>query len=115
MTNGKFLSVEHRVLASYAGPRVSVPCFFMAGTEPIRKHGPIKELLSEDDPPRYKEVTVAEYYVNYRAKGLDGTSNLDDFKAKGLQYFSRKVTRGAVVVGTWVIIIARSSLLRLVS
>ncbi|KAF3777713.1 hypothetical protein EJ110_NYTH45290 [Nymphaea thermarum] len=72
MTNGRFLSVQHRVLASNAGPRVSVPCFFMAGTEP--------ELLSEGDTPRYKEVTIAEYYREYRNNGLDGTPNLDYFK-----------------------------------
>nr|VVV74154.1 unnamed protein product [Nymphaea colorata] len=90
MTNGRFLSVQHRVLASHAGPRVSVPCFFMAGTEPVRKYGPIKELLSEGDTPRYKEVTIAEYYMYHRNKGLNGTSNLDDFKVEGLIELSRR-------------------------
>jgi hypothetical protein len=41
----------------------------------------MKELLSEDNPPKYKETTVADYVAYYfRAKGVDGTSALEHYK-----------------------------------
>jgi hypothetical protein len=37
-------------------------------------------LLSEDNPPRYKETTFADFVAYYHAKGLDGISALEHFK-----------------------------------
>ncbi|PSR92897.1 1-aminocyclopropane-1-carboxylate oxidase [Actinidia chinensis var. chinensis] len=52
MSNDKFKSVEHRVLVNHDGPRVSVACFFTPHLYPSTKmYGPIKDLLSEDNPP----------------------------------------------------------------
>ncbi|KAK6122721.1 hypothetical protein DH2020_043540 [Rehmannia glutinosa] len=72
---------QHRVLANHAGPRVSVACFFTTGLMTSSKlYGPIKELLSEQNPPKYRETTVREYSLHYNAKGLGGTSALLDFR-----------------------------------
>ncbi|CAA7031685.1 unnamed protein product [Microthlaspi erraticum] len=81
MTNDRFISVEHRVLANKVGPRISVACFFSSSMNPNPiVYGPIKELLSEENPPKYRDFTVPEYTKGYIEKGLDGTSNLSKFR-----------------------------------
>ncbi|KAL2319798.1 hypothetical protein Fmac_028767 [Flemingia macrophylla] len=85
ITNDKFKSVEHRVVANSVGPRVSVASFFSTSLQPSSKlYGPIKDLVSEDNPPKYRETTVREYVSYVFARGLDGTSPLPHFKVTNL-------------------------------
>jgi len=74
VSNGRFRSVEHRVLANKSRdtPRVSVACFFNADTKrSTRLYGPITD---GSDPPLYKSVTAREFVAYSYSKGLNGRS-----------------------------------------
>ncbi|KAJ6384290.1 hypothetical protein OIU78_027571 [Salix suchowensis] len=78
ISNGKFKSAEHRVLANHTGPRISVASFFAIYD---RICGPIKELLSDENPAVYKEVPLMEYIAQYMWKEQDGgMTTLDRFR-----------------------------------
>ncbi|KAM0963248.1 hypothetical protein ACFX2F_022502 [Malus domestica] len=83
ISNDRFKSVEHQVLANYGGPRVSIACFFTLHLYPsTRLYGPIKNLLSEDHPPVYRETSLQDFISYYEGKGLDGNSALTHFKCQ---------------------------------
>ncbi|CAM8951757.1 unnamed protein product [Rhodiola kirilowii] len=81
ISNDKFKSVEHRVVANHVGPRMSVACFFTPHLYPTgRVYGPIKKILSDRNPPVYRETAIPEFVEYYNSKGLDGRSKLTHFK-----------------------------------
>ncbi|KAA8550772.1 hypothetical protein F0562_002456 [Nyssa sinensis] len=81
ISNDKFKSVEHRVLAQSVGPRISVACFFTpSGRASAKPFGPIKELLSKDNPPVYRDFLCSEYFEYYKMKGTNVTSALPHYR-----------------------------------
>ncbi|KAG6525611.1 hypothetical protein ZIOFF_015573 [Zingiber officinale] len=82
ISNDRFKSVEHRVVAKREGPRISIACFFSTHFHPCstRLYGPIKELISEENPPLYKETMVIDYVAYYYSRGLDGKSTISHFR-----------------------------------
>ncbi|XP_022873791.1 1-aminocyclopropane-1-carboxylate oxidase homolog 11-like isoform X2 [Olea europaea var. sylvestris] len=83
ITNARFKSVYHRVLAKNIGPRISVASFFRLHFQESSKtkvYGPIKELLSDEHPAIYRETTSEEIATCRYTKGLDGTPLLSHFR-----------------------------------
>ncbi|KAK4727505.1 hypothetical protein R3W88_032422 [Solanum pinnatisectum] len=81
ISNDKYKSVDHRVLANKIGPRISVASFFSTGLlESSRIYGPIEELLSKDNPPKYRATTLKDFFEYSSKKGFDNNSNLSHYK-----------------------------------
>ncbi|MCD7453644.1 Acyl CoA oxidase, partial [Datura stramonium] len=81
MSNDKYISVEHRVIANKNASRMSVACFI--GETPWQSsklYEPITELLSEDNPPKYRAITANDHTNYVVNRGLDGTSALLRYK-----------------------------------
>ncbi|KAL6179366.1 hypothetical protein ACLB2K_050881 [Fragaria x ananassa] len=74
ISNGKYQSVEHRVLAnSSKEPRISVLIFNnVGGWKESDEFGPLPELLSAEKPALYRGFTVPEFLQSFYSKGLDG-------------------------------------------
>ncbi|KAL8530325.1 hypothetical protein ACS0TY_007381 [Phlomoides rotata] len=71
ISNDKFKSVEHRVVARSRGTRVSAACFFYPGVEQmVKAYGPIKELVSQEKPAVYREVSYIEYVTHYQKRSV---------------------------------------------
>nr|CAB3480830.1 unnamed protein product [Digitaria exilis] len=78
VSNDRFRSVEHRVLANSSRdtPRLSVACFFNPDDR-ARLYDPITE--GSSDPPLFRGVMVQEFIALFYGKGLQGRP-LDYFR-----------------------------------
>ncbi|KAF7147977.1 hypothetical protein RHSIM_Rhsim03G0073400 [Rhododendron simsii] len=76
ISNGEYISVEHRVLANSSNePRISIVEFFnMDKRVESRRYGPLPELVTPESPARYRNFTVKEFHDNFFSKGLDSKS-----------------------------------------
>jgi isopenicillin N synthase-like dioxygenase len=83
VSNDKFTSVQHRVLANHAGPRISIASVFRTHDHSREDMetviGPIKELISKENPPIFKDTSFKEFLTNRFANGI-GASALSPYK-----------------------------------
>ncbi|KAK9724364.1 hypothetical protein RND81_05G067600 [Saponaria officinalis] len=71
VSNDKLKSVYHRVTANSVGPRISAALFLKGVQTSPKLYGPVKELLSDDNPPVYKEFTLNEFHTSFFNRPLD--------------------------------------------
>ncbi|KAL4567422.1 hypothetical protein LXL04_023006 [Taraxacum kok-saghyz] len=81
ITNDKFKSVHHRVLAQKGIPRISMAAIFRPFHEGIESkiYRPIRELVTEENPCVYMDTSLKEYTTLRLTKGMD-RSALTPFK-----------------------------------
>ncbi|XP_039145335.1 1-aminocyclopropane-1-carboxylate oxidase homolog 3-like [Dioscorea cayenensis subsp. rotundata] len=81
-TNDEFKSVHHQVVANSSDvARVSVACFFNPGRrEESTTYGPLPELLSSENPPRYRNFTVNDFLGRFLSKELNTKTLIEFFK-----------------------------------
>ncbi|XP_060194136.1 feruloyl CoA ortho-hydroxylase F6H1-3-like isoform X1 [Lycium barbarum] len=70
MSNDKYKSVEHRVIANGSKNRVSVPIFLHP--KPTSVIGPLQETLKNGEKPIYKQILYFDYTNIFFSKGHDG-------------------------------------------
>ncbi|XP_074317847.1 1-aminocyclopropane-1-carboxylate oxidase homolog 1-like [Silene latifolia] len=70
ISNDKFRSAEHRVVATKQGPRLSAACFFYpTAMNQELTFGPLNGVLSDDSPALYEEITHSEYLKHHSLHG----------------------------------------------
>ena len=82
ISNDKLQSVYHRVIANKVGPRISIATFMTGPFSSLKMYGPIKELVSVENPPIYKEFTLGELLKHFFTRPLD---------QPGIQYFRQTI------------------------
>ncbi|OIS98480.1 PREDICTED: feruloyl CoA ortho-hydroxylase 1-like [Nicotiana attenuata] len=75
MSNDKYKSVEHRVIANGSKNRVSVPIFLHP--KPSSVIGPLQEVLKNGEKPIYKQILYADYTKIFFSKGHDGKDTIE--------------------------------------
>ncbi|XP_022891538.1 probable 2-oxoglutarate-dependent dioxygenase At3g111800 [Olea europaea var. sylvestris] len=79
VSNGKYKSVEHRVIVNSEKERVSLAFFYNPrGEMPIK---PAEELVSEEHPALYPCMTFDEYRLYFRTRGPSGKIQVESLKS----------------------------------
>lgn len=75
LSNGKYLSAEHRVRTTGKQSRVSIPIF----TTPSlgENIGPLPELVEHHGVAHYRDVLFGDYMTNFFGKAHEGKKSLE--------------------------------------
>ncbi|CAO2193963.1 unnamed protein product [Urochloa humidicola] len=82
MSNDKYPSVEHRVtMNTREEPRVSIAIFFSPGKRgESALYGPLPGLVSSENPPKYRNFTMEEFFGTFFSRDLASKALIDHFK-----------------------------------
>ena len=75
MSNDKYKSIEHRVIANRSRNRVAIPFFVNPGSDATI--GPLPEVLASGETPIYKHVVFSDYFKHFFSKGHDGKKTVE--------------------------------------
>ncbi|XVE59874.1 hypothetical protein DITRI_Ditri05aG0082100 [Diplodiscus trichospermus] len=75
MSNDRYKSIEHRVVANGSKNRVSVPIFVNPGADAV--FGPLPQVLENGEQPLYKEVIFSDYFKFFFSKKHEGKKTMD--------------------------------------
>ncbi|KAK3132106.1 hypothetical protein QOZ80_6AG0515890 [Eleusine coracana subsp. coracana] len=84
MSNEKYNSVEHRVIMNaQEEARVSIAIFFTPGKKGDSVlYGPLPELVSSENPPKYRNFTMSEFLATFFGRDLTSKALTDHFNVK---------------------------------
>ncbi|CAI9106725.1 OLC1v1005944C1 [Oldenlandia corymbosa var. corymbosa] len=75
LSNGRYKSIEHRVIANGSRNRISVPIF--VNPRPSDIIGPLPEVLQNGEKPIYKQILYSDYVKHFFRKAHDGKETVD--------------------------------------
>ncbi|KAK9999816.1 hypothetical protein SO802_019419 [Lithocarpus litseifolius] len=75
MSNGRYKSIEHRVVANGSKNRISVPIF--VNPRPDDMIGPFPEVLARGEKALYKQVLYSNYVRHFFKKAHDGKKTIE--------------------------------------
>ncbi|WCJ18768.1 2-oxoglutarate (2OG) and Fe(II)-dependent oxygenase superfamily protein [Euphorbia peplus] len=70
LSNGRYRSVEHCVIANGSKNRISIPIF--VNPKPTDVIGPLPEILATGEKPKYKNFLYSDYVKHFFRKAHDG-------------------------------------------
>ncbi|CAL5097734.1 unnamed protein product [Urochloa decumbens] len=73
VTNGTLKSVEHRAVTNSAAPRMSVAALIVPADGCVI--GPAEEFVGDDNPPRYRTMSVGEFKRTHNVVNLGSSIN----------------------------------------
>ncbi|KAH9328877.1 hypothetical protein KI387_000985 [Taxus chinensis] len=79
LTNGIYKSVEHRSIVNNNKERMSIVVFCNPSGE--QKVGPVKDLVHDSNPIKYREMTFNEYRMFIRTTGTKGKSYVNSINS----------------------------------
>lgn len=79
LSNGKYKSIEHRVIANSTVERVSLAFFYNPKDD--MTIAPAQKLISVSTLPLYPPMTFREYRSFIRTKGPSGKSQVESLKS----------------------------------
>ncbi|KAK7319163.1 hypothetical protein RJT34_03881 [Clitoria ternatea] len=80
LSNGTYSSIEHRAAVNKAKERISIAMFFNPKFE--AEIGPVKSLLSSENPPLFKSMLMEDYFKGFFSRNLNGKSHLEKMRVK---------------------------------
>ncbi|GLJ49006.1 hypothetical protein SUGI_1033820 [Cryptomeria japonica] len=75
LTNDKYESVEHRAMVNDTRRRLSIPLFLIPSHYVMIK--PLDELVSEENPPKFKEFNLGKFTRQRMCEGLKNMGVVD--------------------------------------